>query len=228
MVTVAPIPTSTGQPPMTTELLTLAQWLSPAYPLGSFAYSHGLETATAERWVTDKDSLRDWLTNVLEHGSGRSDAIWLRLGHAAPDAKALLALDAEARAFAASSERVTESARQGAAFAQVTGAIGGQDLPAVQFPLIVGFAASRHGIAPTPAAALYLQALVTNLTSAAQRLMPLGQTAAQTIVASLHPLCLSMAEKTAGSAIDDIGSTAFLSDIASLRHETLEPRIFQT
>lgn len=228
MATVARIPMHMGRLRMTTEFLTLAQWLSPAYPLGSFAYSHGLETAVAERWVTDADSLRDWLSEVLDHGSGRSDAIWLRLGHAAPDASGLMALDAEARAFAASSERITESARQGAAFAQVTGAVSGQDMPAVQFPLIVGFAAARQGITPTPAAALYLQSLVTNLTSAAQRLMPLGQTAAQTIVADLHPLCLRIADETADNTIDDIGSTAILSDIASLRHATLEPRIFQT
>ncbi len=228
MATGAHIPTNMWRLPMTTELLTLAQWLSPAYPLGSFAYSHGLETAIAEQWVTDAGSLRDWLTDVTEYGSGRSDAIWLRLGHAAPDAAGLVALDAEARAFAASSERITESARQGTAFAQVTGAIARQDLPAVQFPLIVGFAAAQQGINPTPAAALYLQSLVTNLTSAAQRLMPLGQTAAQTIVAGLHPLCLRIADETAGNTIDDVGSTAFLSDIASLRHETLEPRIFQT
>lgn len=213
---------------MSTEFLTLAQWLSPAYPLGSFAYSHGLEAAIADGWVSDAAGLQEWLSDVLDHGSGRSEAIWLHLGHAAPDVAALQALDAEARAFAASAERISESAQQGAAFAQVTGAVWAQEVPPVQFPLIVGHAAGRLGIAAEPAAGLFLQGFITNLTSAAQRLMPLGQTEAQRIVATLQPLCLKIASETAGCGIDDIGSTAFASDIAAMRHETLQPRIFQT
>ena len=66
------IATNTVQQPMTISgTLLLTQWLSPSYPLGSFAYSHGLETAIAQGWVTDAASLQDWLEDVLGVGSGR-------------------------------------------------------------------------------------------------------------------------------------------------------------
>ena len=124
MAMAAPTAMSTATPPMLTDarLLTLAQWLSPAYPVGGFAYSHGLESAVRAGWIADADGLRGWLADVLEHGSGRTDAIWLHLAHGCHDDAALLALDAQARAFGPARERLREGTRQGAAFARTTAA----------------------------------------------------------------------------------------------------------
>ncbi|MEQ9053685.1 MAG: urease accessory UreF family protein, partial [Roseovarius confluentis] len=65
------------------DILTLAQWLSPAYPVGAFAYSHGLELAIREGWISDAETLRAWLAGVLADGSGRSDAVFLAAAHRA-------------------------------------------------------------------------------------------------------------------------------------------------
>ena len=151
--------------------VTLAQWLSPAYPTGGFAWSHGLETEVAEGRVTDQASFAAWLADVLEHGLGRTDAVLLAEAHrAAPEA--LPALDAEARAFAPSAERRAETAEQGAAFARTTAAVWGLDLPPLTHPVALGHAAARAGLPLEEAAALYLHATAANLAGAAPGRMP--------------------------------------------------------
>ena len=207
-----------------TELLTLTQWLSPAYPVGAFAYSHGLESAIREGLVGDGAALEDWLAAVLEHGTGRTDAILIALAHASED---LPRLDAIARAYAGSRERLIETVDQGTAFGKVTGAIWGGTLPGC-YPVALGAAAGREGLPLALTQALYLQSVLSNLTAAAQRLMPLGQTGAQGILRRLTPRIPPLLARIEGAGEDDLSSSAFLPDIAALRHETLQPRIFRT
>lgn len=212
--------------PIDPHLLTLTQWLSPAYPVGSFAFSHGLETAVRQGWVRDAATLEDWLRDVLEQGSGKSDALWIWLAWRGetPDAE----LDALARAWQPARERLREADRQGAAFAQVTAAVWKIDLPPMLLPVALGAAARQMGMAAEPVAALYLHAFAGALVSAAQRLMPLGQTAAQGVLARLTPVCGRIAAEAEGRTLEDLASNAFLSDVAAMRHETLEPRLFQS
>ncbi|SIT03966.1 urease accessory protein [Roseivivax lentus] len=210
-----------------TDLLILAQWLSPAYPLGAFAWSQGLEMAVADGHVTDAATLRDWVADTLEHGAGRSDAILIRLGHAC-EADALARLNETALAFAPSQERRLEMTRQGTAFCKTTAATSRIDLPDMVLPVALGRAARLTGLDLDLTVALYLQSQVSNLVSAAQRLMALGQTEGQGVVAGLRPLCRTIAEATRGAGEDDLYSAAYLADIASMRHETLQPRLFQS
>jgi urease accessory protein len=103
----------------TTEpaLLRLLAWLSPAFPTGGFAYSHGIEWAVEAGDITDEATLRDWLADVLVHGAGRSDAILLRHAHgAAFDADALAEIAELAEAAAPCRERRKETLDQGNAF----------------------------------------------------------------------------------------------------------------
>lgn len=207
--------------PIDVRLLTLTQWLSPSYPVGAFSYSHGLEAAVARGWVSDADSLRDWLTDVLEQGSGRIDAIWIwRAFHG--DA---VEVDALARAFQPSFERRREAERQGAAFARVTRDVWRLDLPDMLLPVALGRAARQMQMEAETVAALYLHGFVGNLVQVAQRLMPLGQTAAQAVLAGLTPVCQRVAVAAEGV---EPWSNAFLSDIAAMQHETLETRLFQS
>lgn len=212
--------------PIDPRLLILTQWLSPAYPVGAFAFSHGLETAVARGWVTDGASLRNWLGDLLTQGSGRTDAIFLSL--AARAARPVGEIDALARAWQPSAERLREAERQGAAFARVTAEVWGLDLPPMLLPVALGHATHQTGMDPVQVAALYLHAFTGNLVSAGQRLMALGQTEAQSVLAALAPACLQVAESTSDATEADLWSNAFLSDIASMQHETLEPRLFQS
>lgn len=210
-----------------TALLTLAQWLSPAYPVGAFAWSHGLETAVGEGLVTDAASFSDWLDDVLLHGGGRSDAILLVAAYAAePDA--LPDIDALARALAPSRERGMETEQQGAAFAATTAAIwGGADAPCA-YPVAVGAAAAAQGLPVAQTVQFYLHALASNLTAAATRLVPLGQTEAQAVLAEKTPALAELGQMALSLTLDDLGSSAFLADIASMRHETRYSRMFRS
>ncbi|WP_299932320.1 urease accessory UreF family protein [uncultured Pelagimonas sp.] len=208
------------------NLLTLSQWLSPAFPLGAFTYSHGLETAIDEGWIHDAVSLQDWLEDVLENGSGRSDAIWIRA--AMKDGADLAGLNAMVRAYAPAMERMREADKQGAAFVKTVNAVWVTSLPDLVLPLALGAAAHTRRMDRDTVVGLYLNAFVGNLVSAAQRLMPLGQTPAQQVMSALTPLCLRLTVATRKLGPDDVWSNAFLSDIAAMKHETLQHRLFQS
>lgn len=210
------------------DLLTLTQWLSPAYPVGAFAYSHGLERLVQSGAVHDAVSLRDWLHDVLEQGAGWSDALFLTAAWRAKSELAVAELDDMARAFAGPFERRFEAAQQGAAFCGVTAAVWGIKLTELTYPVAIGCAARHAGLPVKPTARLYLHAFISNLVSAAQRLMPLGQTAAQRVVRDMAPLCAHQAHAAVEADLSALSGTAFLAEIAAMQHETQQPRIFRT
>jgi urease accessory protein len=213
---------------MTTDpALLLHQWLSPSFPVGAFSYSHGLEQAVAEGAIHDAASAQDWIGTALEHGAGLSDAIllaaaWRRGGGALDELTEL------ARAFVPSAERLAEADRMGAALASALRALHGHDLPDAPYPVVLGRAARLSDVPLPLTLRLSLQAFAANLVSAAIRLVPLGQTEGQAITLALAPLIEELAEEAAPGDIDRIGTCAFALDIASMRHETLTTRLFQS
>jgi urease accessory protein len=212
----------------TSAILTLAQWLSPSYPLGSFAYSHGLEAALEDGWVHDAASLQIWLEDIVRDGSGWADAVLFCAAYHAQDSDDLQQVDEVGRAFAASHERLRESLNQGAAFARTTVAVQQLTVPEALFPVAVGWAAAQQKAPVTLAVSLYLQAFVSNIVLACVRLIPLGQTEGQAIIQALSSLCEQTAHAAANATLDDLYSNTFLSDIAAMRHEVQQPRLFQS
>ncbi|MFN3722179.1 MAG: urease accessory protein UreF [Paracoccaceae bacterium] len=211
---------------MTHALLTLVQWLSPAFPTGGFAYSHGLEAAISTGQVRDAAGLRHWLSDVLEFGAGRQDAILLV--QSLQDGADHAGLDALVRALQPSSERLTETLDQGTAFARTVAGLTGRSLPARCLPIAVGEAAAPLGLPAAQVAALYLHAFASNLTSVAMRFMPLGQAEGQGVLAALHPLIHALAEEASTLTLDDLGASALGADLAAMAHETMDVRIFRT
>ncbi|MHA6345421.1 urease accessory protein UreF [Roseivivax sp. CAU 1761] len=209
-------------------LATLAQWLSPAYPVGAFAYSHGLEAAVETGRVRDAAALEGWIAALLREGAGASEPRFLAAAWHAPDAEAVAEIDARARAFAASRERLIELDLQGAAFAATTAALTGHALPRLAYPVAVGRAARLEGLPLVATATLYLQAFAANLVAAGQRLLPVGQTEGQRLLRRLAPLCAAQAAAAADGDLTRLGNAAFLADIAAMQHETQRSRIFRT
>lgn len=211
---------------MSTEpLLKLLTWLSPAFPVGSFSYSHGLETAIADGTVHDRASLHAWIAALVAHGSGWTDAVLFAEAHAAADNPVRLAEVAElAEAMAPAAERRRETLSQGAGFAAAVSAWA----PAAPAPycVAVGKAAADHGVPLEPALTAWLHAFASNLVSIALRAVPLGQTDGVAVLAALEPLILTTAARAAVSSLDDLGACALMSDIAAMRHETLTVRLF--
>lgn len=207
-------------------LLSLVQWLSPAFPTGAYAYSHGLEFEIAAGRVVSARTLADWLGQVLGYGAGLQDAILL--AHSLdPDADHD-ALSALARALCPSAERLQETIEQGTAFARTTSALIALDLPPRPMPVAVGQAAQKLGLPKKQVLALYLHAFTANLVSAAVRFVPLGQTEGQAVLAGLHPLIQTIATKAATASLDDITTSTLRADLASMAHETMPTRIFRT
>ncbi|WP_439526451.1 urease accessory protein UreF [Roseovarius mucosus] len=204
--------------------LTLVQWLSPAFPTGAFAYSHGLEAEIAAGTVRDAASLVVWLGNILRYGSGWQDAVLL--AHALDGECDWL--DDLARALQPCAERLQESREQGAALARCVAGITGRALPARFLPVAVGEAAAALDLPKRDVIALYLHGFVGNLVTISIRHVPLGQTEGQAVLARLLPDIHAQADRAARATLDEIGTCALAGDLAALRHETQDVRIFRT
>jgi urease accessory protein len=221
-------------------LYRLMAWLSPAYPVGAFAYSGGLEWAVEAGDVADARSLQGWLAVVIAEGAGFCDAVLFAHAHAAAatgDAIAIHAVAELAAALSPSRERHLETTAQGHAFLDVTRAAWPSEaldrlLSAwsgpYAYPVAVATAAAGHAIAARPALIAYLHAVAANLTSAGVRLIPLGQTDGQRIMAALEDVVAGTAARALASGLDDIGSATFRAELASLRHETQYTRLFRS
>jgi urease accessory protein len=216
---------------MTTDahLLKLMTWLSPAFPVGAFGYSHGLETAIRDGRVTDAGALSAWIAGVAEHGGGWSDAVLFNAAWsagAARDEPALADLAELAEALAPSLERRRETLCQGEAFLTAAAAWGATPMLAAAYPVAVGATAGAHGVPLSPALTAWLHAFAANLISVAVRAVPLGQTDGVAVMAGLEPILLDTAARAVASSLDDLGQAAICSDIAAMRHETLDVRLF--
>lgn len=202
------------------DLLRLTQWLSPAFPVSGYAYSHGLETAMATGRVRDAAGLEAWVGAVLRRGAGPLDVWAIRRTMAGdpPDAVAAIL-----RARAGSPERWRETRDQGAAFAAVTEAMGDAPLDPVPLPVALGLRA--RGMDPGLVALLHLQGFAAQMVSAATRFLPLGQSAAQRVLQRLHG---AVAETAAREDAAPPGGAAVLAEMDAMAHEGLQPRMFRT
>lgn len=225
MAMAVPWATITAIPMHDAQLLTLTQWLSPSYPVGAFAWSHGLERAVGRGDVADATGLQNWLSDVLTQGAGRSDAILLVAAYGADDVGPVAEL---AAALAPSAERRMETMQQGAAFAATTRAVWQLDLPDMAYPVAVGRAAQLVGLPVAPVTQVWLQSFAGNLVQAALRLMPSGQTEGARILAALTPTILNVAEAAQTATLDDLGSATFAVDTASMQHADQYSRIFRS
>ena len=206
--------------------LTLIQWFSPSYPVGAFSYSHGLEWAVEAGDVADAAGFQSWISDILAHGTGRNDAILLAAAYHRDES--LEHIDALACALAPSQERLLETQMQGQAFGRTTSAIWPITLPDLTYPVAIGAAAKALNLPLIDTLTHYLHAFAGNLTSAAMRLVPLGQTQGHTVLASLAPLCTDIAAQAQSQTLDDLGACSFMADIASMKHETQYTRLFRT
>jgi urease accessory protein len=222
------------------SLYRLLTWLSPAFPVGGFSYSSGIEWAVEAREIADAETLHDWLGAMLCDGSGFCDAVFLAHAHRAVEAAddaALRDVAELAAAFVPSRERQLETTTQGRAFIETARAAWNcpglaQALAncdgAIVYPVAVGLVGAAHAIPLAPTLHAFLHALVSNWISAGSRLIPLGQTDSQRLLALLEPAVASTADRAGRASLDDVGSATFRADLSSLRHETQYTRLFRS
>ena len=220
-------------------LYRLMTWLSPSFPVGAFSYSSGIEWAVEAGDITDAASLRDWLAAMLGEGSGFCDAVFLAQAHraaSAQDEAGLREIAELAAAFVPSRERQLETSTQGRAFIEIARSAWASDgldemvaaCGGMVYPVAVGVVSAGHAVPLAPAMHAFLHAVVSNWISAGARLVPLGQTDSQRILAGLEADVAATAKRALEASLDDLGSATFRADLASLRHETQYTRLFRS
>ena len=222
----------------------LAALFSPAFPIGAFSYSHGIEAAIASGDVDDAATAHDWIETILLGGSGRNDAILMANAynavklHAAKDGQLAGGRNAEIEAinelaFALSSgaERAQESRELGVNFARIVDQVYQLDISRstpLAYPVAAGLVVRYLGCDLTLGLTFFLQSFIANLISVVVRAVPLGQSDGQIMLAQMMPAVATLANEAALAPLDDVGVYAILADHASIIHETLEPRIYRT
>ena len=207
------------------KLLMLFNWMSPTFPIGGFAYSHGLEQAIANGLSTPTE-LHSWVSDLLQSGSAWNDAIlFSRCWH--DEAASLNAL---ALALCGSAERFQETTQLGRNFTVAANvwlrkaATEGE----IAYPVAAGSICATSGIEQSQALLAFLQGFCAAQISVAVRLIPLGQTKGLEVLRDLSPLIVAVAELASQATLEDLGSNCFLAEIAAMKHETLESRVFRT
>lgn len=218
----------------------LIVWLSPSFPVGAFAYSHGLELAADRGWVRNRDDLSAWIADLIACGSLRNDLILLSAAWRAATASATTTLgeiNNLALALQPSAERRLEAVTQGNAFFATLGAAWSTPSLAslaaafdgdIAYPVAVGAGTAAHEMTLASVLHAYAIAFVSNLVSAAIRLSIVGQTDAQRVIAAAMPALEDAATFAVDASLDDLGSATFRSDLASLAHETQYSRLFRS
>jgi urease accessory protein len=221
-------------------LYRLLTWLSPSFPVGAFSYSSGIEWAVEAGDIVDAASLRDWLAAMLADGPGFCDGVFLAHAHrtaSSRDDAALRDIAELAAAFVPSRERQLETSAQGRAFIDIARAAWNCDGldriishcgGTIVYPVAVGLVSAAHAIALAPALHGFFHAMTSNWISAGARLIPLGQTDSQRVLALLEPVVAVTARRALTATLDDLGSATFRADLASIRHETQYTRLFRS
>ncbi|MCP8883700.1 urease accessory protein UreF [Devosia sp. XJ19-1] len=218
---------------MSADLQKLLTWLSPAFPVGAFAWSAGLETAIVQGKVTDRATAENWIAGTLNHGGLRTDAILLAHAHSGHKERQKLAELADlCLALTPARERHAETVLTGNAFVLASAAWPTEaplTLPKpCPYPIAVGALAGAHGIDRHDTLIAFITATVHSQVSVAVRLVPIGQSDGLAIMAGLEPQVADLAALCLNAALDAIGSVAYGADIAQMQHETLPTRIFRS
>jgi urease accessory protein len=221
-------------------LYRLMTWLSPSFPVGAFSYSSGIEWAVEAGDIHDPSSLHEWLGSMLTVGPGFCDGVFLAQTHRAAssdDESALGEIGELASAFVPSRERHFETSAQGKAFIEIARAAWNSASldrlvaccgSLIVYPVAVGIVSATHGIPLEPTIHAFLHAVTSNWISAAARLVPLGQTDSQRVLARLEPAVVETAGRALKASLEDLGSATFRADLASMRHETQYTRLFRS
>jgi urease accessory protein len=221
-------------------LYRLLTWLSPAFPVGAFSYSSGIEWAVEAGDITDAATLQDWLSSMLSDGAGFCDGVFLAHVHRAAssaDDKSLREVAELASAFVPSRERQLETTSQGRAFIEIARSAWNHDGlerliaacdSAIVYPVAVGLVSAAHRISLAATMHGFFHAVTSNWISAGARLVPLGQTDSQRVLAALEPVVVATGRRAMTATLDDLGGATFRSDLASMRHETQYTRLFRS
>ena len=219
------------------ELLRLMQLSSPMLPVGAFAYSQGLEYAVDSGWVTDEDSVAEWIIGLLNHSHANLDVpILARLydGWKEDDKEAIRYWNDYLFASRETSELQAEERQLSQALCRLLSDLGIAEAanwinyPRRTFLLPFSLGGSYWRIYLQDLASGYLWAWSENQVLAAIKSIPLGQTAGQKILSKIVAEIPKIVHSSLLLKDEDIGFSPVGQGIASAQHETQYSRLFRS
>ena len=220
------------------NLLHLLQLASPTLPVGAYSYSEGLETLVEVGTISDRDSLKHWLTAELKYGAIRIEtAIVLRSYQSVikGDRQALYDWNAWLSAARETEELRNSSQQMGRSLSQLMSKIQPQIAPLIDavgepcnYAIAFGIAAAFWQIQLQAALLGYLQSWLTNLIGAGIKLIPLGQTTGQQLLLEFQPLLIETVNTVLGLEDDELCCCSLGLSLASMTHETQYSRLFRS
>ena len=217
-----------------TALLRLLQLSSAALPVGGYAFSQGMESAVEAGWLPDAASTRAWLELQLRESQARVDLPLLARAHAAAsrgDAGQLAYWNDYTLACRETAELRLADVAMGEALVRLLRHLQvATVLPEGEITFVAAFAAaaSHFGLDERLALHGYSWAWLENQVAAATKLVPLGQSAAQTLLGELLEVLPETLDIALGLADEHIGASLPGLALASCWHESQYSRLFRS
>jgi len=218
----------------------LLTWFSPSFPIGAYAYSHGLEYAIESKTVKNTSDLFDWISDFLNYGTCYNDGIIISNAYDAVlknNITELEKISLIAKAFKPTKEISLESYQQGISFADaVSKSLNSKKFDKlikilnknISYVIAVACAGGVCNINKLDLVNAYFHAFISNLISAALRLMSIGQTESQILILKFKKEVELLTNKILLNSLDGIGSSVFVGDWSSARHEKQYSRLFRS
>ncbi len=204
-------------------LQILQIWFSSSFPIGSYAYSHGLEALIDNKKIKNKDEVKEYLNALLFFGTLRNDFIFIKSIYDGEEIDELIL------ASATSKERKIEMIDMGNSFRKIMKDSWGLALPEnTSFIYCLAKAGLYFNINFDDLIKFYLQSFITNLINVCVKHIPMSQKDGQIINVNFIDQIQKFLTQSKHLTLNDVGSTFFIGDIFSIKHERLESRIYLT
>ena len=204
-------------------LQILQIWFSSSFPIGSFAYSHGLEAIIDDNKIKNKDDVREYLEALLFYGSLRNDYIFLKSVYMGKEINDLIL------ASASSKERYIEMIDMGNSFRKIMKDSWELVLEEnTSFVYCISKAALHFNIKFDDLIKFYLQSYISNLINVCVKHIPMSQKDGQILNVNFIDQIQKFLDQSYQLTLKDIGTSFFIGDIFAIKHENLDSRIYLT
>ena len=198
-------------------------WFSSSFPIGSYAYSHGLEALIDDKKIKNKDDVKEFLDALLFYGTLRNDYIFMKSVYKGEQINELTL------ASASSKERQIEMIDMGNSFRKIMKDSWELSLPEnTSFIYCLAKAGLHFDIKLDDLIKFYLQSFISNLINVCVKHIPMSQKDGQSLNVIFINQIQEFLTHSDKLTLKDIGTTFFIGDIFAIKHEYLDSRIYLT
>ena len=196
-------------------------WFSSSFPIGSFAYSHGLEAMIDNKYIKDEKDILKCIDVLTNHGTLKNDFIYIKETYEGYELNDIVL------ANAASKERYFETISLGKSFSKILKETWSFDLePNLSYPICIGKAGLHFKIPFDKLITFYFQSFISNLINICVKHIPLGQKIGQDCLLKSTSIAENFFKNSKKLNLKDLGGITFNLDLHSIHHEKLTSRIY--